>query len=178
MKEADMTIYDFTFVVDADPIDDTFEDRFIEAGCDDATFVLMRGNALLSFDREADSYKDAVLSAYQQIRNSGSEIVRFEPDFLVSQVEIASRSGLTKQAIGMFIKGERRAGFPAPNARIESASPLWDWVEVSHWLLEQGKVSAQVYGDALISRIINVGSQVNHLKGDNGFDIEGMLKAA
>lgn len=173
-----MTIYDFTFVVDADPTDDAFEDRFIEAGCDDATFILMRGSALLSFDREAVSYKDAVLSAYQQIRSTGSQIIRFEPDFLVSQVEIAARSGLTKQAIGMFIKGERRAGFPTPNARIESASPLWDWVEVSNWLLKQGKVTTQVYCDALISRIINVGSQVNHLKGDDAFDIEGMLKAA
>ena len=64
-----MTTYDFTFVVDADPHADDFEDRFIEAGCNDATFILMRGSAAISFDREAVSYKDAVLSALKQIKS-------------------------------------------------------------------------------------------------------------
>jgi|ETNmetMinimDraft_28_1059901.scaffolds.fasta_scaffold12420_6 hypothetical protein len=173
-----MTVYDFTFVVDADPDDEAFEDRFIEAGCDDATFVLMRGNALLSFDREGDSYKEAVLSAYEQILQAGAGIVRFEPDFLVSAAEIAARTNMTKQAIGMFIKGERRDGFPAPNTRVNSASPLWDWVEVSRWMVDHGKLNADVYRDALVSRIINVGTQVNNLTGERSVNIREMLAAA
>lgn len=172
-----MTVYDFTFVVDADPEDEAFEDRFIEAGCDDATFVVMRGNALLSFDREAETYKDAVLSAYEQIIATGTEIIRFEPDFLVSAAEIAARSNITKQAVGMFIKGERRDGFPAPTARVNSASPLWDWVEVSGWMVDQGKLDPCVHSDAVVSRIINVGSQVNHT-GVASIDIRGLLEAA
>ncbi|MEZ5720978.1 MAG: hypothetical protein R3D59_04470 [Paracoccaceae bacterium] len=63
-----MTTYDFTFIVDADPHAEDFEDRFIEAGCDDATFILVRGAAALSFDRDAASYKEAVLSAFRDIR--------------------------------------------------------------------------------------------------------------
>ncbi|MFG6535799.1 hypothetical protein [Sulfitobacter sp. CS16] len=172
-----MTVYDFTFVVDADPDDEAFEDRFIEAGCDDATFVLMRGNGHLCFDREAETYKDAVLSAYEQITSTGASIVRFEPDFLVSAAEIAARSSMTKQAIGMFSKGERRDGFPAPTARVNSASPLWDWVQVSRWMVDHGKLDTQVYHDALISRVINVGSQFNRLTGGSGVNIREMLDA-
>lgn len=173
-----MTTYDFTFVVDADPHSDDFEDRFIDAGCDDATFILMRGAAAISFDREAASYKEAVFSALKQIKSAGSEILRFEPDFLVSASDIAARSGLTRAAIGHFGKGDRRYGFPAPHSRLNSSSPLWDWVLVSEWLVKQGKVSEDVHREAMISRIINAGSQINQIDPNARFDVEAALEAA
>ena len=173
-----MTTYDFTFVVDADPHADDFEDRFIEAGCDDATFLLMRGVAAISFDRDADTYKEAVFSAYQQIKSTDSTILRFEPDFLVSAADIAERSGLSRAAIGLFVKGERRDGFPAPHLRLSSSSPLWDWVAVSEWLVMQGKLSADAHREAMISRIINAGSQINQIDPNACFDVEAALAAA
>ncbi|WP_112310362.1 hypothetical protein [Pseudogemmobacter bohemicus] len=171
-------IYDFAFVVDADPHDESFEDRFIEAGCDDATFFLLRGTATISFDREASSYKEAVFSAYQQIIATGSQILRFEPDFLVSATDIAERSGLTKAAVSLYIKGERKEGFPAPNARFHSSTPLWDWVKVSKWLVEHKHLPMEAYREALISRIINAGAQINQVDPDCQFDIAGALEAA
>lgn len=173
-----MKTYDFTFVVDADPHSDDFEDRFINAGCDDATFLLMRGAAALSFDREAETYKDAVFSAYKQIRSTGAQVLRFEPDFLVSATDIAERSGMTKSAIGLFGKGERREGFPAPHLRLSTKSPLWDWVAVSAWLVKQGKLPEEVHYEALISRIINAGSQINQIHPEARFDVEAALQAA
>ncbi|OAN68235.1 hypothetical protein A8B82_23160 [Sulfitobacter sp. EhC04] len=173
-----MTVFDFTFVVEADLDDEAFEDRFFEAGCDDATYMVMRGNGHLCFDREAETYKEAVLSAYEQIVSTGTSIVRFEPDFLVSAAEIASRSDMTKQAIGLFIKGARRDGFPAPTARVNSASPLWDWVQVSRWMVDHGKLDFHVYCDALLSRVINVGSQFNNLAGESRVNIHELLEAA
>lgn len=173
-----MKTYDFTFVVDADPHADDFEDRFIEAGCDDATFLLMRGAAAVSFDRTAPSYKEAVFSAYQQIKAAGSTVLRFEPDFLVSATDIAERSGLTRAAIGHFGSGQRRDGFPAPHLRLASKSPLWDWVAVSAWLVEQGKVGEEVHQEAMISRIINAGSQINQIDPSACFDVEAALEAA
>jgi hypothetical protein len=172
-----MTVFDFTFVVEADLDDEAFEDRFFEAGCDDATYMIMRGNGHLCFDREAETYKEAVLSAYEEIVSTGTPIVRFEPDFLVSAAEIATRSKMTKQAIGLFSKGERRDGFPAPTARVNSASPLWDWVQVSRWMYDHDKVGYEVYCDALISRVINVGSQFNNLAGQNKVNLREMLDA-
>lgn len=173
-----MTVYDFTFVVDADPHADDFEDRFIDAGCDDATFLLMRGSAAISFDRQASTYKDAVFSAYKQIKQAGSTIIRFEPDFLVSASDIAERSGLTRASIGLYMKGVRRSGFPAPNARLSSKSPLWDWVEVSEWLVGNDMLNESAHREAMISRIINAGAQINHALPDFKFDIEAALEAA
>ena len=173
-----MTTYNFTYVVDSDPHADDFEDRFIEAGCDDATFMLMRGAALVSFDRDASTYKEAVSTALHQIKSTGASILRFDPDFLVSASDIASRSGLTKAAIGLFGKGERREGFPAPHLRLDSKSPLWDWVSVSAWLVEQGKIAEEVHKEAVISRIINVGSQMKQLDPNTTFDVEAALEAA
>lgn len=173
-----MTHYDFTFVVDADPHAEDFEDRFIDVGCDDATFILLRGAAAISFDREAASYKEAVFSAFQQIKAAGATVLRFEPDFLVSASDIASRSGLSRAAIGLFCKGERRQGFPAPHLRLNSNNPLWDWVAVSAWLVEQGKVAAEVHEEARISRIINAGSQINQIDPSIAFDVEAALTAA
>lgn len=170
--------YDFTFVVDADPHAEDFEDRFIEAGCDDATFLLMRGAAAVSFDREAPTYKEAVFSAYEQIKATGAQVLRFEPDFLVSQADIAERSGLTKAAVSLYIRGERKDGFPAPSARLQSPFPLWDWVSVSKWLVEHNQLPEQAYREALISRIINAGAQINQIYPDHGFDIEAALAAA
>jgi hypothetical protein len=170
--------FDFTFVVNADPHDESFEDRFIEAGCDDATFVLLRGAVAISFDRDAATYKDAVFSAYKQIISTGSQILRFEPDFLVSASDIAERSGLSRAAVSLFIKGERRDGFPVPHARINSANPLWDWVKVSGWLVAHKEMPSAVYREAVISRIINAGAQINQVDPAHGFDIEAALQAA
>ncbi len=170
-----MKTYDFTFVVDADPLADDFEDRFIAAGCDDATFVLRRGAAALCFDRAAVTYKDAVLSAYQNIKAAGSEVLRFEPDFLVTASDIAERSGLTRAAINLFDKGERRQGFPLPVARFNAKSPLYDWVQVSKWLWDQGKIDEQAFYDAQVSRIVNQYAQSRQGLGKAGKSIEKLL---
>lgn len=156
-----MQTFEFTFVVDsADPHAEDFEDRFFEAGCDDATLVLMHGAVAACFAREAGDYKSAVLSAYENILSAGAGIVRFEPDYLVSASEIATRAGLTRGAVSHYEKGDRGEGFPNPRARVTTKSPLWDWVEVSHWLCSKGKLSEEEFRFAQISRIINYNVQV------------------
>jgi transcriptional regulator with XRE-family HTH domain len=160
-KEARMDTYSFTFVVgDADPHAEDFEDRFFEAGCDDATIILVRGAAALCFDREDETFKDAVLSAYQDILKSGALILRFEPDYLVNASEIAARAGLSRNAVSMYEKGERGEGYPKPCARFTTSSPLWDWVDVSRWLCLRGTIDEEEYRFAQVSRIINHNVQV------------------
>ena len=155
-----METFEFTFVVDAaDPHADDFEDIFFEAGCDDATLALMHGAVAACFHREASTYKEAVLSAYESILSTGETITRFEPDFLVSASEIASRAGLTRGAVSHYEKGDRGKGFPRPFARVTTKSPLWDWVAVSQWLCLHGKLSEQEYRSAQVSRIINFNVQ-------------------
>lgn len=151
-----MSSHDFSFIVSGvEPHADDFEDRFFEAGCDDATLVLTHGLVAVCFAREAEDYRHAVVSAYRDILKSGATVERFEPDFLVSQSDIAKRSGLSRAAISLYVSGERGADFPRPHARVTSTSPLWDWVEVSSWLHQNEQLDLEEVLNARLSRTIN-----------------------
>ena len=76
-----MRSYEFTFIASGiDPESDSFEDRFFEAGCDDATLSFMKGLLAISFNREAAGYTHAVVSALRDIRKTGVTIERLDPD--------------------------------------------------------------------------------------------------
>lgn len=156
-----MMTYDFTYIVGGvDASEDAFEDRFFEAGCDDAVIVWTNNALALCFSREADTYQGAVLSAYKDLVDAAFSIVRFEPDYLVNATDIAERSGLSKQTISNYERGLRASNYPKPYARITSPSPLWDWVEVSRWLCVNDKIQEREFRQAQVSRLVNVGVQL------------------
>jgi transcriptional regulator with XRE-family HTH domain len=125
-----MKTHEFTIIASGlDPEMEGYEDRFFEAGCDDATLSFQKGVIIAEFAREAESFSKAVASAYEDILKTGAKVERVEPDHLVSLSEIAERSGLTRQAISLYSNAERGSDFPNPVARVTSNSPLWDWLE-------------------------------------------------
>ncbi|MEW5421403.1 helix-turn-helix transcriptional regulator [Amorphus sp. 3PC139-8] len=147
-----MKSFSFTIVASGlNPEAEDFEDRFFAAGCDDATISLVRSRILLDFDREAKNLIQAVVSAVRDVERAGARVERIEPDPLVSISDIAERSGLTRQAVSLYARGERGAGFPAPVARVSSDAPLWDWAEVASWFCRRGKLSAQT---AVAARVV------------------------
>ena len=126
--------YSFSFLIrDADPEDDLAINALVEAGCDDATLAFQYGVLSVDFDREADSYIEAVISAYIDLRATQFPVVAFEPDNLVSISDIAKRVSLTRAAVTLYASHERQKQFPSPCRRVHSNSPLYDWVEVSRW---------------------------------------------
>ena len=135
---------------------DDFEDRFFEAGCDDATISVQKGAIILDFNREARSFSYALKSAIASVEAAGATVVHIEPDHLVSLTDIAARANLTKAAVSLYAKGERGQGFPAPVARVTTESPLWDWVLVARWLHRQGRLSTDVLVRARLVRSVNV----------------------
>ena len=138
-----------------DPQADDFEDRFYEAGCDDATITFQKGAIILEFARAAKSFAHALVSAVADVQKAGARVERFEPDTLVSLSEIAARSGMSRAAISLYVKGARAEGFPAPVARVLSESPLWDWVSVSRWMHAHGKMSEEAVLEARLVREAN-----------------------
>jgi len=151
-----MPNFSFTFIVSGvDPHADNFEDRFFEAGCDDATLALINGAIAVCFDREDEDFTHAVVSAYGDVLKAGVSVDRFEPDYLVSQAEIAKRANLSRAAVSLYVSGERGAGFPLPHARVTSKSPLWDWVAVSAWLYRNDQLALTDVVTARVSRAIN-----------------------
>lgn len=148
--------FEFSFIVSGiDPHSDDYEDRIIGGGCDDATLMLSKGSIVVTFAREEKTYIDAVVSAYSNLLSIGLEIERFAPDFLVTPSDIVERTGLSRQCINNYVKGERGENFPAPIMRVTTPSPLWDWVDVSRWLHKNGKVDQPVVTEAVISRVAN-----------------------
>lgn len=139
-----MKTYEFSIIASGlDPEDEDFEARFYRAGCDDATISFQRGRIIVDFARDAVSVEEAYASAIEGVRGAGAVVERVEPDPLVSLTEMAARTGLTRAALSHYAKGQRASGFPAPVARVTTASPLWDWAAVSHWLCAHGKLSPE-----------------------------------
>lgn len=117
-------------------------DALYEAGCDDAMVGSRNGILSLDFDREAACLEDAIMSAIHDIENSTQAKVDHLEGSLVTLSEIAEKTGFTKQAISLFIKGQRGAGmFPVPFAGINSTSPIWRWSEVLQWLFVNKKIT-------------------------------------
>ena len=151
-----MRSYEFTFIASGvDPESSDFEAKFFEAGCDDATLAFMKGLLAITFDREAEGYVHAVVSAYRDVLKTGVTVERFEPDYLVSAAEIAERATLTRSAVSNYTRG-LRGDFPPPIAPIMSDSPLWDWVDVSGWLHKRNMIGREAVVDARIARTLNV----------------------
>ncbi len=64
-----MKTHAFTIVaLGMDTKSDDFEDRFYNAGCDDATISLWKGAIILEFAREAPTFDEALASALADVR--------------------------------------------------------------------------------------------------------------
>ncbi len=134
------------------------EDSLYETGCDDALMNYRNGAVYLEFDREAKSLEDAVISAIKDVRSASidADVVSIAPENLVTEAEIAKRLDLSRQTVSLWIKGERRSGFPAPMMRLSEKSPLWQWSEVAVWLFKNKIIKDQkVVDDALFFANIN-----------------------
>jgi hypothetical protein len=162
-----MKTHEFTIVASGlDPEADDFEDRFYEAGCDDATISYQKGVIVLEFARPAQTFAKALISAFADVQRTGARVERIEPDYLVSLSDIAARSGLSRAAISLYCKGERSEGFPPPVARVTSESPLWDWVAVSRWMVRHRKLSRDQLLQARMVKEANLVAQSSTLKRD------------
>ncbi len=71
-----MPVHQFTFIVEgADLQEDERLDRLFEAGCDDSTVGSSEGIQYVAFDREAESFEDAVASARRDLETIGGVAV-------------------------------------------------------------------------------------------------------
>jgi hypothetical protein len=119
-------------------VTDALEESLFESGCDDALLGYRDGIVYLDFDREATSFREAVLSALADVARAGFEVARVEPDEFVTAADIAQRSGRSRENIRQLLLGTRGpGGFPAPVACLKGRSPLWRWAEVAEWLKEK-----------------------------------------
>ena len=160
-----MRTYNFCLLISPPTVDEeTAADRLYASGCGDAMFSVSGGIYEVEFDREAATLKDAVTSAMRDVKvaNIGARVLRVVPDDLVNANTIAERSGKTRQAVSLWIRGERGTDFPAPITRV-GQSPIWSWLTIAKWLQDRGEVESTVVEEALViseaNRVLELESQ-------------------
>jgi hypothetical protein len=133
--------YPFTLILSGvSELTDELQDALFESGCDDALLGTRDGVVYLDFDREASSFREAVLSAIADVERAGvgARVVRVEPDELVTMAEVARRTGRSRESIRQLATGMRGpGGFPPPVASLTNNSPIWRWTDVVQWFTEK-----------------------------------------
>jgi hypothetical protein len=141
-------IHSFTlFFSGGDVLNDEQFDALYEAGCDDALFGVRDGSQYGAFDREANSFSEALASAIEDVASAvpSLQVVRIEPDELVTMATIAKRSGLSREYIRLLSTNQRGpGGFPAPVTYADHKTRLWHWPDVAHWLTEHERAKVEV----------------------------------
>jgi len=135
-----MNTHNFMLILNR-PIDEATSDLLYEAGLDDAAVTAFAGHPALDVDREALTLLDAMTSAITQAESvPGIQVVRVEGEELVSQADIAERTGRTRQAVNHWIKRDAdSSGFPEPVYGTSTRSPIWRWADVQSWLEPDGQ---------------------------------------
>lgn len=152
-----MKTYEFSVIASGlDHNADDFEDRFYEAGCDDALVAFQKGHIIVDFAREANSIEEAIASAVENVRSTGASVDRVEPDPLVNLSEIADRTGTSRSAVSHYAKGTRGQGFPAPVAKVTDESPLWSWAAVARWFVARDQLTKEALIEAEVVKEANV----------------------
>lgn len=145
-----MTGHEFTLIVEGPDLQDEVHLKALyEAGFADATIGRVGSIQYLDFDREADTFPDAVYSATEGIEEvvPQARVVHLEPDDLVTMSEIASRTERTRESIRLLITGDRGPGrFPAPATHFRSRQRMWRWQQVAVWFAEN-LCEPQLVGD-------------------------------
>jgi hypothetical protein len=155
-----MTKFEFSIVASGvNPEAEDFEQRFFDAGCDDATISFQKGHIIVDFARKSGSIGKAIVSAIRNVEAAGAHVDRVEPDPLVSLSDIAARTGMTRAAMTQYSKGQRSKDFPAPVARVTTESPLWDWATVAKWLFQHAKITRERAIEAEAVRVANAAIQ-------------------
>ena len=151
--------FDFALILSG-PTDITSEvaDGLFQAGCDDATLSLQFRVLYLEFSRSADSLKEAILSAIQDVRKAGigADVVRVDECNLVTMAEIGRRMQRSRQLVHQYMTGQRGpGGFPAPVCNLSHGKPLWQWCAVSYWLVQNDLLRAETLEQAEVVEAIN-----------------------
>ena len=139
-------------------LDQRVTDALFEAGCDDSTLSLRYGTVFLTFNREAASLREAILSAIRDVMRAGigASVKSVDDCNLVSQADIARRIRRTRQQVGQYVAGTRGPGnFPGPDCYVSEGHPLWMWCEVSYWLYQNGIIGENVLEEARVVAGIN-----------------------
>jgi hypothetical protein len=163
-----MKKYSFTLILTGiDDLTDEIANALFEAGCDDATPSMRNGVVRLSFDREAKTLKDALLTAISNVKKAGigADVRRIDVDGLVTQASIARKIGRSRQVVSQYVTGQRGpGGFPPPIYHVLDKSPLWEWSQVARWLQQNDMLAEEELHEAQQAALINSALEIRQYR--------------
>ncbi|WP_372700014.1 hypothetical protein [Arthrobacter sp. JSM 101049] len=131
-----MSTYELLFEI-AEPSEEALEAAEIDI---ELVYAVHGNTHRLTVWQEAPSPLMATKTATNTLREAGLTVVRLAED-LVSRQDIAERLESTRQAVGNWVRGARRAGapdsFPDPFSTV--AGGIWLWGDINKWSRNLGK---------------------------------------
>ncbi len=91
----------------------------------------------MTVSAEGSSAFEAAQSAVANLEQLGVHVQHTSED-LVTRRDIAERLGLTAQAVGLWVRGERHAEDPFPESFNSVAGGVWLWGDVTAWAHRHG----------------------------------------
>lgn len=111
---------------------------------------------LLTVWVEAESAVAAAVQSVDKLADLDVEVIRLYED-LVTRQDIADRTSTTRQAVGNWVRQERRvdesASFPNPYNVVGGG--VWLWSDVNDWLAQLGKDDGLAHPTAREYDIVN-----------------------
>lgn len=169
------TEHEFTLVIRGPLDDESVLDELFEAGCSDGTFGTVDGLGFADFHREAPTLSEALDSAIRDVESVDRlQVLRVEPDDLVTMAEIAERLERSRESIRLLVAGQRGDGdFPPPVSHSRSRSRLWRWSEVSAWARHTDDVRTR---HARLIAAVNAALELRQARANLGVDAHELIE--
>ncbi|XDF78103.1 hypothetical protein AAFX60_002580 [Aliivibrio fischeri] len=150
--------------------EDDLSDALYGGGCDDSVIATYNNTFYLTFDREADNYEQAVMSAIADVEAAiNLPVLSVDAGDMVGLTDAEKLSGMTKTLLSKYNKGTRGAGdFPSPIQRVNTKNAIWSWYDIADWLEANGFVEKEIVDNARVTAAINMSLQArkHHLLAD------------
>jgi hypothetical protein len=146
--------HEFTLIIQGLNLDDDRQGDALFERCDDATFGEVDGLGYGDFHRDAATLADALAGAINDVESvDGLQVMRAEPDALVTAAEIADRLNVSKEYVRLLANGERGGGaFPPPVSHLRTRNRLWRWADIAAW---SGRSTDEELHDAYVLATLN-----------------------
>lgn len=142
-----MPVFDVALRLNRPPTDDEIEALYEVTGGDaDVEWNPDTGYGAVTFNREADTLTEAIVSAVHDVEQvPGLRVAGAGQDDLVTMLDIARRVGRTRASVRMLVNGQRGpGGFPRPALVTTGGEKVWNWPEAAAWLRDRLGVAVEV----------------------------------
>lgn len=145
-----MTTYEFTLHLDREVTED--EADALYGAFDDGSIVTGDGGTAIEFTREAPSWTEAFITAISDIEEAvpGLRVIGAGQEDLVSTLEVAQRTGRSREAVRLWATGKRGPGdFPAPAWESPGGERFWHWADVARWARDRMNLAVEIVPDEI-----------------------------